>query len=72
MCNCIELVNESLGSQGYKLDIPILLVRDTNNIQLSASKVRVGTLKVKTNKPGPALIPSYCPFCGEKYLEATK
>lgn len=71
MCDCIRLVNESIRPQGYMLDIPILLVRDTNSIQLQADKVRIGTTKTKTNKPGPALIPSYCPFCGDEYPEVT-
>lgn len=67
MCNCIEEVQEALKSKGNTmLDIPISATRDG---LISTYRVRVATCKRDpSSRVKPiALLPSFCPFCGEPY-----
>jgi hypothetical protein len=68
MCNCIIEMQKALeeSNKNTMLDIPITF---SSNGQLKANRVMISTCKrdnSKREKP-IKLLPSYCPFCGEKY-----
>ena len=70
-CNCIEEVNKNLEEKwpgkNTQLDIPISL--NINKGELRAQTVIIKTKKLdnsKRQKP-VTIVPSFCPFCGEKY-----
>lgn len=73
MCNCIAKINDLLKEQGNtELDIPVTFsIKNFSERGLSADRVRIATRKRDTHKreQAKALIPAYCPFCGEEYPE---
>jgi len=65
MCDCITKVNELIVKER---DIRLC---STTNLATGISKVAITTEAIAGHKKpkGYHLIPSYCPFCGEKYPE---
>jgi hypothetical protein len=71
MCDCITLTEEALVREdsNTKLGVSILISRSTGQ---SRTVVEIATYKrdpKKREKP-LGMIPTYCPFCGEKYPES--
>lgn len=64
MCSCIDKVNEALAGTNTRLDI---LNLSTGNYR--EPRVKIGVLKRDSSSREKAkpIIPTYCPFCGEKY-----
>ena len=63
MCDCITKVNELIVKEsGVRLC-------HTTNLTTGQSRVAITTEAIpgKKKAKGYHLIPSYCPFCGEKY-----
>jgi hypothetical protein len=72
MCNCIEIVDEKLSKEhGCKLDVPLLL--QPANLATEVPKVSIATYRVDGNKRKKpiTLTAPFCPFCGERYDEAS-
>jgi hypothetical protein len=67
MCDCIRKVNEIITKEsGMRL-------RSTINLSSGISHVALATEPVAGVKRRPYnLIPTYCPFCGEKYPAPNK
>jgi hypothetical protein len=59
VCNCISKVNEMLSDHNARLLVPIF----------GPQRPFLATDKVDSKKRGkpPAMFPTFCPFCGEKY-----
>ena len=64
MCDCIELTNKALAEKGTNTEIvsTLPLFGDIARVLISVAKID----EKKRGKP-INLLPSYCPFCGEKY-----
>lgn len=62
-CDCINHVNGLLSEQNTQLVATIFG---------EPRKVVVETVKIDSKKRGrpPAMLASYCPFCGEEYAKA--
>lgn len=61
MCDCINLVNEKLKDRNLKLS-------STFSFSGLERVALVTTTLDPQRKKGPALmLPTYCPFCGERY-----
>lgn len=70
-CDCAAQVNELLREQHSRLDIPFVLSVRT----VTASIPRIATAKLGTAPRGAKVtmvLASFCPFCGQKYEDATK
>ena len=69
LCNCIEEVNKQLKEMGKntQLDIPISL--NMGKGKFNAPTVIIKTVKLDSSKRQKpiSIMPSFCPFCGEKY-----
>lgn len=61
MCDCIASVNDELSWHNAKI---------TTNL-LGPPRTLVDTYKIDDKKRGnpPVVQASFCPFCGEKYVE---
>lgn len=69
MCGCIDEMNEKLAEHNTKLGLTFGFGRDGS----SSTFPHIMTEKVeKRVRKGPALaIPTFCPFCGERYVRPT-
>lgn len=67
MCNCIAEFDAKLKDHNGKIAQAILL---RGNALIARLLVQTEKLDTKKRKPVPALIASYCPFCGEKVTDA--
>ncbi|MET4341995.1 hypothetical protein [Bradyrhizobium sp. RT9a] len=69
MCECLTKVNTSLRDRNTKLATGFIFTRDLAGMDCLPL---VAVEKVDTRKRGRAtsVIPTFCPFCGEKYPRA--
>ncbi len=62
MCNCIDIVNEKLKEKNTKIGI---------TFSLFGGPIRVGLLTVKLDRKARqkpvTMLPTFFPFCGERY-----
>ena len=68
MCNCIKQLNEILAEKNTEFDLIFTLGK------VQKEYLKISTIKInKKIRNGPvAMIPSYCPFCGKKYIKNKK
>ena len=64
MCNCIEEIDKKLAEAGHNTKL-----ETTWNFMTGMVYVKIGVEKADPkNRKKPALaIPTFCPFCGERY-----
>ena len=65
MCNCVELTQEALVKRNQRLPLMLSLVGGP-----SKPYMQTEVIKPKRGERPMKLIPSHCPFCGEKYPDA--
>lgn len=69
MCDCIATINEKLRPQNARLSLTLTFGGDvTAYPHIPLEKLD----KSKRGKAPTAFIPSYCPFCGEKYQKESE
>lgn len=67
MCDCVEQINTQLAEKNGRLEMVI----GFGNGALS-SHLHIGVEKInKRGQRPPLVIPTYCPFCGEKAGDTT-
>ena len=66
MCDCIKEMDAKLAGYNTKLSQGILFSSSTRGMR---SSITITTEKVdrKVRKGPASALPSFCPFCGEKY-----
>ena len=68
-CDCIEKFDEKLADRNSKIQCSFWFPR---NGEAAYTTVFIPTEKInKRNRDKCAVAPTYCPFCGIKYQEAT-
>jgi hypothetical protein len=69
MCNCIELIDRKLLDAGHNTRISTTL-----NFMTGVEYAAIKTEKVddKIRKKPIAAIPTFCPWCAERYAPAPK
>jgi hypothetical protein len=67
MCNCNERVNEKLKEKNARLAFSFCLSSDLSEAD---AMLMIQTEKVNKAYRGkiPTVIPTFCPFCGVKYV----
>jgi hypothetical protein len=65
MCNCIEDMNGKLAELNGKLSLTIGFSFDGSPSRAYPT-IDVEKINKRGKKP-PIALPSYCPFCGERY-----
>lgn len=66
MCDCIEKVNELLAPKNGELSVAFSLTTGIAWPALTVEKID----KRSRIKP-PGMVPTHCPFCGERYQDET-
>lgn len=74
MCDCIENTNKALKERGVELVPGIRFMKDMSSM---VAFVPIATKPIDDSPVGrghrkkstPVILPSYCPFCGEKQGE---
>jgi hypothetical protein len=65
MCNCIAEMDAKLAERNTRLQVTFAFPRDGSP---SYTLPLLGTEKIEKRKRESVLaVPSFCPFCGEKY-----
>lgn len=62
ICDCASKMNKELEKKNGQLDMAVFIMK-------GIALPQIATLKVNTKlreKP-PLVVPTYCPFCGQKY-----
>lgn len=70
MCDCIAKLNEKLRPHNGKIALAILLPTEGSNELRSRVLVQTEKLDAAKRKKVPAVMASYCPFCGEHVADA--
>lgn len=67
MCDCIETVNAKLAERNTRLHEPIFIFGPdlTRRLFVETEQIERGRGK----KKAVSMFASFCPFCGEKYVE---
>ena len=66
MCDCIKTINEKLVPQNARLSLIICFGGDISEYpSIPLEKID----KSKRDKIPTNFIPTFCPFCGEKYAK---
>lgn len=65
MCDCIKSMNEKLAVMNGRLTITFGFPHDAGLSQAYPT-IEVEKIKPRGQRP-PIALPTYCPFCGEKY-----
>jgi hypothetical protein len=65
MCECVNKFNEKLASHNGRIAMALTMSKDLSEMR---ARLLVQTEKIDKSKrkPIPAVMASYCPFCGEK------
>lgn len=66
MCGCLKRLNEALKDRNTKLSVSFCLSRDLSEADTT---LMIQTEKIDRHSRVKAIsvIPTFCPFCGEKY-----
>lgn len=66
-CNCMEEMDAKLKESNAKLQVTFCFPRDGSP---SYVLPYIGVEKIETRKRGsvPIACPTFCPFCGERYV----
>lgn len=65
MCNCVKEMDEALKEHNGRIGLAILLPANGSNRLRSRVLIRTEKVDAKKRKPVPAVMASFCPFCGE-------
>lgn len=71
MCECMTKMNEKLKPHNGKIALAILLPAEGSNALRSRMLVQTEPLDAAKRKKVPAVMASYCPFCGEHVADAS-
>lgn len=71
MCDCIKKIDAELKDHNGRIALAILLPAEGSNALRSRVLVRTEKLDANKRKSVPAVMASYCPFCGEHVANAT-
>ena len=65
MCKCIEQMDRALETRNVRIATGLEIRNGVGIV-----RIRIGLEKIdkKKNKPIPFVMPSFCPFCGEKQI----
>jgi hypothetical protein len=68
-CGCIEQMNDLMGDKNTRIVVTLGIPRDGSPMFV---RPMIATEKVESRKRGSAAlaIPTFCPFCGERYERA--
>lgn len=66
MCDCMTKVNESLATRNTRLASGFMLTKDLGGMDC-LPLLAVEKVDKRVRKRPTSVIPTYCPFCGEKY-----
>lgn len=69
MCDCIAKLDTKLKDHNGKIALAILLPAEGGNALRSRVLVQTAKLDSKKRKAVPAVMASYCPFCGEHVVD---
>lgn len=67
MCNCIEETNKLLEPTGNKLSLAVFFGGHPTTPIIATEPISKGTKRQKAT-----LTPTFCPFCGTKYVQEKK
>lgn len=72
MCDCLTRFNEQLQEHNVGVDGQVVWTRsDDNPDGVRTERVALKTYKLSPSKSTkPAIFPTFCPFCGERYVTA--
>ncbi|PPQ42120.1 hypothetical protein [Rhodopseudomonas palustris] len=68
MCDCIDKINAELKPEGQCLDATIFGVRQVVTRLIRTDKYALEKRRGKAK----LIVSTFCPFCGEKYQEASR
>lgn len=69
MCNCVAEIDAKLKEGGHCLNTAMYFDGRPSKPLISLVRLDRYTLETRMQKPR-TFLPSFCPFCGEKYAEA--
>lgn len=70
MCECRAKMDEKLKAHNGRIALAILLPAEGSDALRSRILVQTEKLDTKKRNAVPAVIASYCPFCGEHVADA--
>lgn len=70
MCDCRAKLDEKLKAHNGRIAMAILLPAEGSNALRARVLVQTEKLDTKKRKAVPAVMASYCPFCGEHIADA--
>ena len=65
-CDCMTKVNTSLKERNTRLSVSFLLTKDLSGMDC-LPMLAVEKIDAKIRKRPISVIPTFCPFCGNKY-----
>lgn len=68
MCKCLSKVRKILAKSNTRVDMVSLVNFKTGKIRESL-KIATARIDRRQRTKVRTLLPSFCPFCGEKYLK---
>lgn len=66
MCDCMTNVNEALKERNTRLSTSFILTKNLGGMDC-LPMIATEKLDKQSRKRPQAVIPTYCPFCGEQY-----
>lgn len=66
MCTCMTKVNESLKEHNTRLATSFVITKDLRGMDC-LPLLQVAKIETRSRKRPMNVIPTFCPFCGEKY-----
>jgi len=68
MCDCREEIDKKLAEHNGRLATGFSMSRNGGELDL-VLLMQVEKINAKSRKKPPAVIPTFCPFCGEKLMK---
>lgn len=70
MCDCINTFNESLHEHNVGVESQTVMTWVEGVAEgIRTERVKLATYKVEpSSKRKPGVFPTFCPFCGERYV----